>query len=138
MIGLDTPVLLRLLRGDGSSKALLKRLEGEEVCTTAINLFELEALARLDGSPGREQRVAALDRLRRKITILPIEERGSGLAAAHAAKEPGSAAHGTSWLILGALEANGCTEWLTDPSSAFPRASKSVKVSIIAGKPSRK
>jgi predicted nucleic acid-binding protein len=131
VIGLDTPVLLALLRGDPRAKALLRRLEAEEVCTTATNLFELETLARLDPSAGREHRLAALDRLRRKLTILPIDDRAAVLAAGYASKDATQAVPSATWLLLGALEANGCSEWITVASPPFPKVSKLLRVTIL-------
>jgi predicted nucleic acid-binding protein len=131
MIGLDTPVLLSLLRGESTAKALIRRLEAEEVGTTSINLFELETLARLDSSAGKEHRLAALDRLRRKLTILPIDDRSAATAAGYASKDPSHTVPAANWVILGALEAHGCSEWVTLPGSHFPRASKSVRVTIL-------
>jgi predicted nucleic acid-binding protein len=132
MIGLDTPVLLAILRGDPRTKTLLRRLEAEEVCTTAANVFELEALARLDPSTGREHRLSALDRLRRKLTILPVDDRAAVLAAGYASKDATHSVPSETWLILGALEANGCSEWVTMPTASFPKVSKVVRVSVLA------
>jgi predicted nucleic acid-binding protein len=138
MIGLDTPVLLGILRGDPAAKALIRKLENEEVCTTAQNLFELETLARLDPSVGREQRLATLDRLRRKLTILPIDDRGAIVAAGYASKDAVRVVPAASWMILGALEANGCSEWYTVANSQFPKASKVIRVTILGHSLSRK
>jgi len=131
MIGLDTPVLLGILRGEPAARSLIRKLENEEVGTTALNLLELETLARLDPSPGREHRLAALDRLRRKLTILPIDDRAAVIGAGYAGKDASKSVSGATWAILGTLEANGCSEWVTTPSSHFPAASKVVRVAIL-------
>lgn len=128
--GLDTPVLLALLRGEGRVSSYLRKWEAEELCTTVVNLFELETIARADRSPGRERRLAALERLRRKLTVLPVDERSARLGAQEAAKgDPASAPPGT-WLILGALIAAGCSEWISTREARFP-ASADLRIVIL-------
>ncbi|MCI4358256.1 MAG: PIN domain-containing protein [Thermoplasmata archaeon] len=131
MKGLDTPVLLGLLRGDPRVTALLRKWEGEELCTTSVNLFELETIARTGRAPGRERRLAAIERLRRKLTVLPIEERSARLAAQQAARATLAGASSASWLILGALQAGGCNEWATVREACFPDSSD-LKVTVLA------
>lgn len=130
MKGLDTPVLLALLRGEPRIAPLIRKLSGEEVCTTTVNVFELEMIALGDRGPGRDRRGAALDRLLRKVTVLPVDERSAKISAQEASKggaPPGSPA---SWLVLGALIAGGCSEWITVREARFPNSS-TVKVSFF-------
>jgi predicted nucleic acid-binding protein len=117
MKGLDTPLLLAVLRGDSGGRELVRSLSDEELVTTEVNLLELELLARADPTPGRERRLDALDRLRKKLTVLPIDE---------SAVRRGTVAH-AGWIrtgllpqrmILGALEAAGCSEWFTSKELA--------------------
>lgn len=112
MIGLDTPFLLRLLRGDPKATAQLRSWQGEELATTEWNLLELEALARADPSSGRERRRAALEKLRRRLTVVPFDERASErFVQAQAA--PTSPEELASAAIAAALESRGCTHWVT-------------------------
>ncbi|MGI0054001.1 MAG: hypothetical protein ACRECR_07105, partial [Thermoplasmata archaeon] len=62
-------------------------------------------------STGRDSRLAALDRLRRGITVLPWNSEASA-AAIRLAQRSGSLP-GTVEMILGCLEAHGATEWIT-------------------------
>jgi predicted nucleic acid-binding protein len=137
MKGLDTPVLLGLLRGESRVTSLLRKWEAEELCTTTINLFELETLARAGRVPGRERRLASLERLRRKLTILPVDEKSAKVAAQEAAKAEGSTASAPNWLILGALLTAGCSEWITTREARFPVA-PGIKTSCLAISTSKK
>jgi predicted nucleic acid-binding protein len=128
--GLDTPVLLALLEGTPRARALVRALAGEEVATTEVNLFEIELLGRRDKSPGKERRLQSLERLRRKLTVLPVDEAGARKAVSLAASSPHQAPEGT-WLCLGAAEAHGCSEWITSASGAPPAASTRMKVITI-------
>jgi predicted nucleic acid-binding protein len=110
---LDTTVLLSFLRGSPSARAIIRSLSGEEIATTEVNLYELEAIARQDSGPGRERRLAALDRLRRKLTVLPVDESAVRAGLHHLRGHSGRGALPLVDLILGTLEANGCSEWIT-------------------------
>jgi len=131
MKGLDTPLLVSLLRGESRGRRLVKKLGGEELCTTVINGFELEAVARADPPRGRDHRVAAIQRLRRKVALLGVDARAAEIAAQYAAKHPEVRTPSLNWLILGALEANGCREWYTTAESRFPTTSRSVRVTLV-------
>jgi predicted nucleic acid-binding protein len=131
MKALDTPVLLELLRGRATLGPVLKSLEGEELATTEINVFELEAIARAGPRHGRELRRAAIDRLRRKLTILPIDARAVQAAAAMSVGR----LHGASpaeWLMLGAAGASGCSEWVTTSATRYPRDLGKLPVRVIS------
>jgi predicted nucleic acid-binding protein len=130
MKGLDTPVLLALLEGSPKPRALVRALAGEELATTEVNLFEIELLGRRDKSPGKERRMQALERLRRKLTVLPIDEETTRRAAAIAASARQAAPEGT-WLCLGAAEAHGCSEWITSAAGTPPASSARIKITII-------
>ena len=109
MKGLDTSVLLGLLEEDPAVRKLLGRLRGVELATTEANLLELELLAAHGSGRHRRARRLALERLRRKITVLPIDSRaidqvGSRLAPRAEPPMP------TVLAMLGALESNGCDE----------------------------
>ena len=121
MKGLDTSVLLGLLEGDGASRALVGRLRGVEVATTEANLLELALIS--GHGPGRLQRARreVLGRLRRKLTVLPIDSRAIELATRRLERAP----EPTPPLVLamlGALESNGCDElFVRDPLRTSPR-----------------
>ncbi len=136
MKGLDTPALLALLEGRPETRSMLDDLGGEELCTTEVNLFELEAIARSGPSPGRARRLAALDRLRRKVTVLPVDERGARAAAAIAAANR-VVLSGSTWLVVGTLWASGAGEVLTTPSSGLPALKLPVKVISVRRKRSK-
>lgn len=130
MKGLDTPVLLALLEGAPKARALVRALSGEELATTEVNLFEIELIGRRDKSPGKERRMQALERLRRKLTVLSIDEEATRRAAVIAASARQSAPEGT-WLCLGAAEAHGCSEWITTAAGAPPSSSARIKVTTL-------
>jgi predicted nucleic acid-binding protein len=125
--GLDTPVLLEILEGRPSAQKLLQEFSGEEVGTTELNLFELAAIARSLGAPGLERRLAAVERLRRGLTVLPLDDRASR-AAASKWRGKGQGLSDATWLVFGALAANGCTEWITSRSAGFPNVPTKVRL----------
>ena len=131
MKGLDTPVLLEILEGRPAASKLLKGLAGEELCTTEANFFELEAIAREGRRVPLERRLAALERLRRGMTVLPLDERACRAAAARW-KDGGQGLSGQTWMIYGALEANGCSEWFTSKTAGFPKTPAKLRITRIA------
>lgn len=119
MKALDTSVLLAFLEGEPGVKELLKHLRGVEVATTEANLLELAYLA--DRGPGghRTARHAALGRLRRKVTVLPIDARSVETASRHLGKGAESAPPLVT-AMMSALESYGCEELLTlDPPGSW-------------------
>ena len=112
MKALDTSVLIGLLEGDPGVHALLKRLRGVELAATETNLLELTQIACRGPKRSRAARRAALERLRRKITVLPINGRATEEVGRHLLKaEIRVLPHVLE--MLGALEANGCDEVFT-------------------------
>jgi predicted nucleic acid-binding protein len=111
---LDTPLLVDLLRGRLDVATLSDRADGEELATTELNLYELEVIGRLGPRTGRDRRLAVVQRLRRKLTVLAVDERACQVAAAAQAAHP-RAASTLDWLVLGAAKAAGATEWWTVP-----------------------
>jgi predicted nucleic acid-binding protein len=115
MKALDTSVLLALLEGDGSSKDLIRKLKGVEIATTEANLLELVYLAGRGPARNRGRRRGALDRLRRKVTVLPIDFRAVSEAERRVLKG-GNSYPPLLAGMLGALETAGCDElFTTDP-----------------------
>jgi predicted nucleic acid-binding protein len=115
---LDTPVLLSILHGAPAAKSLLKSLSGEELATTEANLLELSALAARAPAGSRTQRIRGLERLRRRLTVLPIDARAYAEATARlTADRPGGL---LLWAMYGALQAHGCAELITDTKGKLP------------------
>jgi len=109
---LDAWVLLAILEGEPSAKRLLQHLRGVEVATTEVSMLELYLLADVGSARGRSARRASLERLRRKLTVLPIDSR----AVTEAARRGSVRLRGEELLRLlewGALEAYGCDELYT-------------------------
>lgn len=132
MKGLDTPVLLGILDGSSSIRALLRTLAGEELATTELNMAELAAIAGQGSARGRRERLQALERLRRRITVLPIDRRAVEQLSQRA-PEARSAAEVQMHAMLAAFEAAGCSHILTDgktPLARGPWKLKFVSVSI--------
>ena len=115
MKALDTGVLLALLEGSSRAREQIRRVKGVELATTEANLLELAYLAGNAPPKARAGRLAALERLRQRLTVLPIDARSGREAAARVARSsPGI--RPTTALMLGALQAAGCEELLTDGS----------------------
>jgi predicted nucleic acid-binding protein len=136
MKGLDTPVLLGLLRGSRGARELVRRLGGEELATTEVNMFELEVLARADPSPGRDRRLAALEKLRRRLTVVPID-RAAASAGARSVSARAAAAATPGSLVLGALEAAGCSELFTVPGAIPKPTGGKVRIRPYRASPSK-
>jgi predicted nucleic acid-binding protein len=121
MKAFDTSVLLALLEGDRAAKELLRKLKGTEVATTEANLLELVYLAGKGPARSRGRRREALDRLRRKVTVLAIDSRAVAEAERHVLKG-GAPASPLLGGMLGALETAGCDElFTTDPQDCGGR-----------------
>lgn len=126
MKAVDTPVLVDLLCGSRAATSLIGSWKDEEVATTEINLGELQILAEEGPQRGLAQRTAALHRLRRRLTVLPIDSH----AIAALARLPSRSGRlsPTTRLIAAALVANGCSEWHTVPGVAASGALGPLKV----------
>ncbi len=133
MKGLDTPILLGILDGSPSVRTLLRSLSGEELATTELNMTELAAIAVHGGPRGRRERLQALERLRRRMTVLPIDRRVTELLSQRAA-ETRTASDLHLNAIMAAFEAAGCSQVLTDNRTSIPHAVWKVKVTSIAVK----
>lgn len=117
MKGLDTGALLEILEGAAGARKAVKKLRGEELATTELNLLELSVLAGKGAPRGRAERFAAIGRLRRRLTVLPIDGRAIDLAARQVTGGAGALPVSTLAALL-AFEAAGCETLLTsDPSS---------------------
>jgi predicted nucleic acid-binding protein len=130
MKALDTSVLVALLEGQPGIRPLLSQLKGVELATTEANLLELAQLAALGPERQRKARRDAISRLRRRMTVLPIDGRAVDVASAHLAKKA-DVASPAILAMMGALEVAGCEQLLTlDPPSEFGRWR--VRVSQVA------
>ncbi len=112
MKAVDTSVLLALLEGDAALREFLKRQRGIEIATTEANLLELSYVAAYGERRGRSARREVLDRLRRKITVLPMDARAVEHAARHLGKE-GPRLSPLVLAMLSTLEVGGCEELFT-------------------------
>ncbi len=121
MKAFDTSVLLALLEGDRSAKDLTRKLKGVEIATTEVNLLELVYLAGRGPARTRGRRRAALDCLRRKLTVLPIDFRATSEAERRVLKGEAPSSPLLAGM-LGALETGGCDElFTTDPQDCGGR-----------------
>lgn len=127
MKAVDTSVLLDLLCGSSEARGLVGSWKDQEVATTEINFFELELLAERASRKGLGPRLAALERLRRRLTVLPVDSRAltasRSLGEAAAQKLTPSAR-----LIASVLLANGCSEWHTTQAVSPPGRIGQLKV----------
>jgi predicted nucleic acid-binding protein len=123
----DTPVLLDLLCGSPEARSLVAGWRDQEVATTELNLFELQLLAETGPRKTLAQRMVALERLRRRLTVLPVDSHALG---ASRVMNEATARHftPTARLIVSALLANGCSEWHTTRAVAPPGAYGRLKI----------
>ncbi len=113
MKALDTGLLLGLLEGSTKVRDLLRRLRGTELATTEVNLVELSYLAAAGPSRSRRARLEAIERIRQRLTVLPLDARSTREASKRAQGSGPRLAPATLGM-LAALEAGGCEELLTD------------------------
>jgi predicted nucleic acid-binding protein len=119
MKALDTSALLALLTGDRAARDLLHRVRGVEVATTEINLLELAHAAAKGPLRHRGMRRATLSRVRRKLTVLPLDGKAVEEAAGRLAKGAAGIAP-LRMAMLSILEVNGCDELLTAEATPLP------------------
>lgn len=131
MKGIDTPVLVDLLRGRAAAWESVLSGQPEELATTEINLFELETLARREGKAGLDRRLAAVRHLRQKVSVLAVDERASNRASLFAVSDK-SGAPPLDWLVVAAAETSGCTTWLTTGASRLPAKVGRIRVVKVA------
>jgi predicted nucleic acid-binding protein len=120
MKALDTPALIAVLEGEAAAKILLHRLRGVEVATTEVNLLELACIASRAPKRRRAARLAALDKLRRKLTVVPIDPAAVRESVKGMAASASPAPLLLVWAMLGALEGAGCDELFTSNPAQIP------------------
>jgi predicted nucleic acid-binding protein len=116
---LDTSALLVLLHGGPLARELLRQLRGLEVATTEANMLELQALVARGPSRTRGAHGRALYRLRRCLTVLPLDAKALDSVSRRASRQELK----VSPLLLGmlgTLEANGCDELITGDHGPIP------------------
>jgi len=118
--GLDTPILVGILRDAPPTRPLLKELRGEELATTEVNLYELCLLAAQGPKGARPARLTAVQRLRRRMTVLPVTATAVEEAARLSMSTPGHRPYEP--LIWATAKAAGCDLWITTRSHAPPKA----------------
>ncbi len=132
MKGLDSSAILALLHGDRAIERTLRSWAGEEIATSELCLIELTAM--LLGKPPRirASRLEALARLRRRLSVLPVDHRVQAILAARsgAVTTPGALQMAT---ILATLEAAGCDEVLTVGRTPSPIGRWKLRVRCIRG-----
>ena len=116
MKALDTPILLALLEGDRAAQDAIRRFRGHEVATTEANLLELVLIAGGTGH-ARGARREAIGRLRRRLTVLPLDASAVNEIGRRAADKELARLPLHVLAMLGALEASGCEELLTDQTA---------------------
>ena len=129
MKALDTGVLLALLEGSSRAREQIRKLRGSEVATTEANLLELAYLAAEAPAKARGARLAVLERLRQRLTVLPVDARSTREASSRVLRGPDRLSPAVV-AMLGALEAAGCEELLTDDPRSI-RGDWSVKVRVV-------
>jgi predicted nucleic acid-binding protein len=117
MKALDTGILRALLEGSERARELVRRLRGAEIATTEANLLELAYLSARAPRKGAVARLAVLEKLRQRVTVLPIDSRATEAASARIVRSGGKPPSPTAAAMLGALEAAGCEELLTDDAA---------------------
>jgi predicted nucleic acid-binding protein len=130
MKALDTSALLSLLVGDRAGRDLVRKIQGVEVATTEANLLELAYLAPRGPARLRAVRRAALSRLRRKLTVLPLDTKAVEEASRRLAKGE-TVLPALTLAMLSILETSGCEELLTT-DRGIPTGKWRFKVSRIA------
>ncbi len=113
MKAVDTGVLLALLEGSSKAREAVRKLRGAEIATTEANLLELTSIAARGSGKIRAHRLEVLERLRQRLTVLPVDARSSREVARTSAKQAGRLAPLVA-AMLGTLEAAGCEELVTD------------------------
>jgi predicted nucleic acid-binding protein len=129
MKGLDTPILLGILHDAAGMKELLRALRGDELATTELNLFELEALSAAAPKSQRAARQTGLARLRRRLTVLPITPEGTRESSRFLYEQGGGGDYRA--LVWGTMAAAGCAEWITTRVHAPPRKGCPFKVRLL-------
>jgi predicted nucleic acid-binding protein len=130
MRALDTGILLGLLEGSARARELLRKLRGSELATTEANLLELAYLAAATPPRGRAARLNALEKLRQRLTVLPLDARAVRESTSGIIRQPERLAP-TVAAMLGALEAAGCEELYTDDPRAIA-GDWGFKVKVVA------
>ncbi len=130
MKALDTSVLLAFLEGDRAARDLVHKLRGVEIAATEANLLELSYLAAKGTSRAHRQEV--LERLRRRLTVLPIDARAVGNAG-RLLRRGADRYPPTLLAMMGALEAGSCEELFT-LDQGLARGPWKVRVSLLTEK----
>ncbi len=122
MIGLDSSILIEILRNRASVAGLRKYVE-EEFCTSEIAAFEIlygaYALPKLD-----ERKLMAAETLLDSLAyVFPVERKAARKAAEIAGRlsKSGQTIGHTDVLIAGSLLANGCKRFITKNMKDFER-----------------
>jgi hypothetical protein len=116
MKALDSGILVRFLEGDPVIRELVRKLRGIELATTEVSMLAVSVAALEGPKSGQAHRSAAVDRLRRSLTVLPIDSRAVAVAVSRVAPERQAPELGRL-AELGSLDAYGCDELFTSQKS---------------------
>src|SRR3989344_6133887 len=121
MIGLDSDIIISILRKMGDYKSLLKKLSSEEICTSEIVIYEIlyGLYASRDFS---ERRIKEFEAIMDTFSyIFPIDRKASENAAKIGGKlsRQGKIVGHSDILIAGSLLANGCNIFATNNIKHF-------------------
>ena len=137
---LDTPLLLDLLLDRPGVGTWLPGLQdGQELCTTEVNLYELALRSERLGIP-RRAREAIARPLRRELTVLGLTRESIELAEGFH-RGPGWSRGSTAEerllvpLILGGALSQGARELWTSPGRWTPKVVKGLKVHRVGRTP---
>ncbi len=130
MKGLDSSAILSLLHGQAAVTKAVRAWAGEEIATSEMCLIELTAIALRQPPKVRAARMQALERLRRRVTVLPVDHRTQTALASHPEAGATQGALASS-IVLATLEAAGCDEVLTTERARLSRGRWRLKVRVI-------
>jgi len=98
---LETSFLVRLLSGDSAAVAAVRRLERQGVAMAFVSLAELYFGALMSSAAARSRE--AVDRLRRGLTVLPLDDETCQVLGSEAARlAAGGIALPTTELVIAA------------------------------------
>jgi len=130
MKAVDSGPLAAILEGDPSMKMVVRQLRGVEVASTEISMIELSVRAHQAPAKNRAARLRALENLRRKITVLPIDSR-AGQEAVRRIGKSGQVGRLYRTAELAALEVNQCDELLTYDKNLHGNGKWRFKITIL-------
>ena len=130
MKAVDSGALTGILEGDSRMRVMFHRLRGVEIATTEISMIELSVRAHQASSKNRAARLRTLEKLRRKITVLPVDDR-AGLEASRRIGKREQVTQPYRIAELAALEVNQCDELFTYDKSLPGSGKWRFKITVL-------